>query len=62
MSNKSSETTAPENHKDGEELRTAVDELNQNIAYLSRMVMQLQRSINGKKQPTQLDKKQPTLH
>lgn len=32
-----------------EYLRLAVDELNQSIAYLSKMVLQLQRSVNAQK-------------
>lgn len=35
-------------HSEDEDLRTVVGELNLNVAYLSRMVMQLQRSLNAK--------------
>lgn len=55
---------------EAEYLRSAVTELNQSIAYLSKMVLQLQRSINTNKaqpraqQANQSSKKEPpvTIH
>lgn len=37
---------------EADELRLSVAELNQSIAYLSKMVLQLQRSMNDKKTPS----------
>ncbi len=52
---------------DAEYLRTAVSELNESIAYLSQMVLQLQRSINEQKKvnkkPAPTKKEPPaTIH
>lgn len=40
---------------EADELRLSVAELNQSIAYLSKMVLQLQRSINDKKPSSKKD-------
>lgn len=67
MDDKVTNTAATETPSDKEDLREAVSELNQNIAYLSRMLMQLQRSLKGKKNQADSDKSssttsQPTIH
>lgn len=48
---------------DSDDLRLAVRELNQSIAYLSKMILQLQRSMNNKhdKPPVNLEKPE-TIH
>jgi hypothetical protein len=62
MSEKVSATLSTEVYNEGEELKVVVTD--QNVAYLSKMVMQLQRSLNAKKQAeaTPSAKPQPTLH
>jgi uncharacterized small protein (DUF1192 family) len=65
MNEKTADTAAAEVYNEGDELRVVVTELNQNVAYLSKMVMQLQRSLNSKKQTEQTpsaSSNQPTLH
>ncbi len=48
---------------EADELRVAVRELNQSIAYLSKMVVQLQRSMNHKQVGEDaLTEKPETLH
>jgi hypothetical protein len=49
--------------KDADDLRVAMQELHQSIAYLSKMVLQLQRSMNNKQvnEPTQTQKPN-TIH
>jgi predicted RNase H-like nuclease (RuvC/YqgF family) len=48
--------TSERHQQENDELRSAVRELNESIAYLSKMVLQLQRSMVGKnnrdEQPT----------
>lgn len=46
MSDKSTDTIPNEISTEREDLRAVVSELNENVAYLSKMVMQLQRSLN----------------
>lgn len=53
-----SDNDATENSTETEDLRLAMGELNQSIAYLSKMVLQLQRSINEQK-PTRQQPKSP---
>lgn len=64
MSNKTTDTTSNETQGESDDLRTAVGELNQNVAYLSKMVLQLQRSLSAKKKAGQTPdaNSQPTLH
>ncbi len=63
-----SDKEATENPTEAEDLRLTISELNQSIAYLSKMVLQLQRSINEQKpsrqQPKSPPKKDPpnTIH
>lgn len=46
-----------------DDLRLAVRELNQSIAYLSKMILQLQRSMNNKMDnPSSGQDKPETLH
>jgi hypothetical protein len=49
--------------KEADELRVAVQELNQSIAYLSKMVLQLQRSMTNRdgSNTTRVEKPE-TLH
>lgn len=63
MGGKTSNSVTLIDHNEADELRVAVRELNQSIAYLSKMVLQLQRSMNNKHvgETTQTDKPE-TLH
>lgn len=46
-----------------DDLRLAVRELNQSIAYLSKMILQLQRSMNDKpEKPSPPQEKPGTIH
>ncbi len=51
MSDKISIEHEPYQPTEADELRLSVAELNQSIAYLSKMVLQLQRSMSDKKGP-----------
>lgn len=64
MSNKTTDTPPTEAQGESDDLRTAVGELNQNVAYLSKMVLQLQRSLSAKKKTGQAPDANPqqTLH
>lgn len=65
MDDKVTNTATEETPSENEDLRAAVGELNLNIAYLSKMVMQLQRSINGRKEGADKgsnSNSQPTIH
>lgn len=49
--------------KDDFDIELAISELNKSVAYLSKMVLQLQRSVNKTGKQTQTDKKVlETLH
>lgn|GEM_PF-2299253 len=48
MGSKNSNSVGLIDHKEADELRVAVQELNQSIAYLSKMVLQLQRSMTNR--------------
>lgn len=48
---------------EADDLRVAVRELNQSIAYLSKMILQLQRSMNNKMDsPSAAQEKPETIH
>jgi hypothetical protein len=51
-------------HAETDDLRLAVKELNQSIAYLSKMILQLQRSMNNGKpeKPSTPQEKPGTIH
>lgn len=48
MGSKNTSSVSLIDHNEADELRVAVRELNQSIAYLSKMVLQLQRSMNNR--------------
>jgi hypothetical protein len=63
MGSKNTRSVSLIDHNEADELRVAVRELNQSIAYLSKMVLQLQRSMtsrDGGEPPRQ--EKPETLH
>lgn len=63
MSGKTQESLATPAVQDADDLRLAVRELNQSIAYLSKMILQLQRSMNDKPgKPTSPQEKPGTIH
>lgn len=60
---KTHDTDVVTDRSEADELRVAVRELNQSIAYLSRMVLQLQRSMGNKTENTlSLQEKPETIH
>jgi hypothetical protein len=61
MSGKTHNSLPPE-HAEAEDLRVAVRELNQSIAYLSKMILQLQRSMGGKPDNPPTKEKPDTIH
>lgn len=48
MGSKNTSSVPLIDHNEADELRVAVRELNQSIAYLSKMVLQLQRSMTNR--------------
>lgn len=57
------QTSPPLDHTEADDLRIAVRELNQSIAYLSKMILQLQRSMGGKPtSPPAPQEKPETIH
>lgn len=48
MGSKNTNSMSLIDHNEADELRVAVRELNQSIAYLSKMVLQLQRSMTNR--------------
>lgn len=63
MSGNTPESPALPDLSDADDLRLAVRELNQSIAYLSKMILQLQRSMNEKPQkPAVTEEKPGTIH
>lgn len=52
----------PLDHAEADDLRVAVRELNQSIAYLSKMILQLQRSMGGKPNNPPVQEKPETIH
>ena len=48
MGSKNTNSLSLIDHNEADELRVAVRELNQSIAYLSKMVLQLQRSMTNR--------------
>lgn len=63
MSGKTLESLATPAVQDADDLRLAVKELNQSIAYLSKMILQLQRSMNDKPgKPKSPQEKPGTIH
>jgi hypothetical protein len=48
MGSKNTSSLSLIDHNEADELRVAVRELNQSIAYLSKMVLQLQRSMTNR--------------
>jgi hypothetical protein len=48
---------------DADELRVAVKQLNESVAYLSKMVLQLQRSVGSKSELSSPSREKPdTIH
>lgn len=63
MGSKNTGSVSLIDHNEADELRVAVRELNQSIAYLSKMVLQLQRSMNNRDgADTARQEKPETLH
>lgn len=63
MGSKNTSSVSLIDHNEADELRVAVRELNQSIAYLSKMVLQLQRSMNNRDGgDTTRQEKPETLH
>lgn len=61
MGGKAHESNSYIGANEADELRVAVKELNQSIAYLSKMVLQLQRSMGKLDAPSQQEKPD-TIH
>ena len=63
MGGKTQDSPSLMDTKDTDDLRLAVRELNQSIAYLSKMILQLQRSMNTKlDKPPATAEKPDTIH
>lgn len=63
MSGKTPDSLALTDLNETDDLRLAVRELNQSIAYLSKMILQLQRSMNDKpEKPSAAQEKPGTIH
>jgi hypothetical protein len=63
MGSKNTNAVGLIDHNEADELRVAVRELNQSIAYLSKMVLQLQRSMTNRDGgDTSRQEKPDTLH
>lgn len=62
MDQKTTDASPEQIVKENEDLHVVINELSQNVAYLSRMVMQLQRSINGKRTQTDQPPAQRIIH
>ena len=63
MSGKMQDSVALTDPSETDDLRLAVRELNQSIAYLSKMILQLQRSMNDKLEKPSASKEKPgTIH
>ena len=63
MSSKTQESVVLTDHTETDDLRLAVKELNQSIAYLSKMILHLQRSMNDKpEKPSATQGKPGTIH
>ncbi len=63
MSGKTHDSPTLADHSEADDLRLIVKELNQSVTYLSKMVLQLQRSLGNKqgKAPATTEKPE-TLH